>query len=88
MNKIRFEEVSSFKCLGVTFSNNGSATSGFPMWITTATAAMARLDRVCCSHNIRFTTKYNMYVFSCTDPGLRGRNVDTTYRYREENLAI
>ena len=61
MNGERLEEVNSFKYLGATLTKDGSSTAEIRIRIATATAAMARLDRVWKSSNISFPTKYRLF---------------------------
>lgn len=44
-----------------TLSKEDSSTTYICIWIGTSTVAMARLDRVCHNHNIRFALKYKLY---------------------------
>ena len=60
MNGVQLEEVTSFKYLGATLSKDGTCTEEIRIRIATATAAMARLNRVWRS-NISFTSKYKLY---------------------------
>ena len=53
-------EVSSFKYLGATLSEDGTCTAEIRIRIVTATAAMARLSRVWKS-NISFHTRFKLY---------------------------
>ena len=60
MNGDPLEEVTSFKYLGATLSKDGTCTAEIRIRINSATAAMARLNRVWKS-NIRFHTKFLLY---------------------------
>ena len=61
MNRNRLEEVNSFKYLGTTMTKDVRCTAEIRIRITTATAAMVRLDRVWKSSNISFLTKYRLF---------------------------
>lgn len=61
MNGQKLEEVDSFKYLGATLSKDGSCTAEVRIRISTATSAMARLDRIWRSNSISFTNKYRLY---------------------------
>ena len=60
MNGEPLEEVSSFKYLGATLTEDGTCTAEIRMRIVTATAAMARLSRVRKS-DISFHTRFKLY---------------------------
>jgi hypothetical protein len=60
MNGEPLEEVTSFKYLGVTLSKDGTCIAEIRIRIATATAAMARLNRVWKS-NISFQTKFKLF---------------------------
>ena len=60
MNSDHLEEVTAFKYLGVTLSKEGTSAQEIRIRIATATAAMARLNRVWKS-NISFRTKYKLF---------------------------
>ncbi|XP_052280971.1 uncharacterized protein LOC127878484 [Dreissena polymorpha] len=61
INGEKLEEVTRFKYFGETLSKNSNSNSLVRIRIPMATAAMARLSRLCTSSSIRFNTKFRLY---------------------------
>ena len=87
MNGQMSEEVTSYKYLGATLCKDGTCFAEIRMRIVSATAAMARLNRIWRCNSISFTSQFKLYkslvtfilLYGCktwtllTDPEKRSR---------------
>lgn len=84
MNEMQLEEVSSLKYLGATLSKDASCTSDTRIRIATATAAMARMDRI--SNSIGFTS--GLPGTDCASPSYLPSYGHETWRYGENKPGV
>lgn len=70
-NKVQLEKINSSEDLGTTLFKDGSCTADICIRIATATATMARLERILCSNIIRFATKDRLYKSVIVHPTLQ-----------------
>ena len=63
MNCQRLEEVTSFKYLGATLCKDGTYCAEVCIRITSAMAAMARLNKIWHCHTLRFASRFKLYKF-------------------------
>lgn len=87
-NKVQLEKINSSEDLGTTLFKDGSCTADICIRIATATATMARLERILCSNIIRFATKDRLYKSVIVHPTLQIWDMDSACWYGEENPGI
>ena len=71
-NSQKLEEMTSFKYLGATLCKDGTCSAEVCVRITSAMAAMAKLNRIWRCNTVSFTSKFKLYKSLVTSILLHG----------------